>query len=141
MIQRIQSIWLFLAALVMASIFYLPTYSFSGTSAASLTIGNDFIAIILASISIILSLVTIFRFKNRKGQTGLTWINILVCIALQAWLFVRINNETSKPEMANIAGHYWIGLFVPLITLVLLFLARGGIRKDEKLVKSLDRLR
>lgn len=141
MIQRIQSVWLFLAALVMASIFYLPTYSFSGTSAASLTIGNDFLAIILASISIILSLVAIFRFKNRKGQTGLTWINILVCVALQAWLFVRINNETSKPEMAAITGHYWIGLFVPLVTLLLLFLARGGIRKDEKLVKSLDRLR
>jgi hypothetical protein len=141
MIQRIQSVWLLLAALVMASIFYFPTYSFSGTSAASLTIGNDFLAIILASISIILSLVAIFRFKNRKSQIGLTWLNILVCVALQAWLFVRINNETSKPEMANVSGHYWIGLFVPLITILLLFFARGGIRKDEKLVKSLDRLR
>jgi hypothetical protein len=64
-----------------------------------------------------------------------------VCIGLQSWLFVRISNETSKPEMANVSGHYWIGLFLPLITIVLLFMARGGIRKDEKLVKSLDRLR
>ena len=139
MIQRIQSVWLLLAALVMASIFYFPTYSFS--NGKTIDIGDDFLAIILASISIILSLVTIFRFKNRKSQTGLTWLNILVCVALQAWLFVRINNETSKPELANVSGHYWIGLFVPLITILLLFFARGGIRKDEKLVKSLDRLR
>jgi hypothetical protein len=65
----------------------------------------------------------------------------LVCVALQAWLFVRINNETNKPELANVSGHYWLGLFVPLVTILLLFFARGGIRKDEKLVKSLDRLR
>lgn len=141
MIQRIQSVWLLLAALVMATIFYFPTYTFSGTSALPLTIGNDFLAIILAAVSILLSLVTIFRYKNRKSQLSFTWLNILVCIALQAWLFVRINNETGKPELANVSGHYWIGLFLPLITLLLLFFARGGIRKDEKLVKSLDRLR
>lgn len=141
MIQRIQSVWLLLAALVMASLFYFPTYIYSGTSALPMTIGNDFLAIILASVSIILSVFTIFRFKNRKNQTALTWLNILVCIGLQAWLFVRINNETSKPEMATVPGHYWIGLFVPLITLLLLFFAKAGIRKDEKLVKSLDRLR
>jgi len=125
----------------MAGIFYFPTYTFNGTSALPLTIGNDFVGIILAAISIVLSLVTIFRFKNRKSQLNITWLNILVCVALQAWLFVRINNETGKPEMATTPGHYWIGLFLPLVTLLLLFFARGGIRKDEKLVKSLDRLR
>lgn len=141
MIQRIQSIWLLLAALVMATIFYFPTYTFSATSALPMTIGNDFLGIILAAVSILLSLVTIFRFKNRKSQLSMIWLNILVCIALQAWLFIRISNETGKPELANVPGHYWIGLFLPLITLLMLFLARGGVRKDEKLVKSLDRLR
>ena len=141
MIQRIQSVWLLLAALVMAAIFYFPSYDFSGTSALPISIGNDFLGIILAAISIVLSLFTIFRYKKRKGQLGMIWLNILVCIGLQSWLFVRISNETAKPEMANVSGHYWIGLFLPLITIVLLFMARGGIRKDEKLVKSLDRLR
>ena len=141
MIQRIQSVWLFLAALVMATIFYFPSYKFSGTSQLPLTIGTDFIGIILAALSIVLSLFTIFRFKNRKSQIGLTWINILLCIGLQAWLFVRINNFTSDPVNANIAGYYWVGTFLPLATLILLFMAKAGIRKDEKLVKSLDRLR
>lgn len=141
MIQRIQSLWLLLAALVMATIFYFPTYVTEGTSQLSRTVGNDPLAIILAAVSIIISLVTLFRFKNRKNQLGLTWLNILVCVGLQAWLFIGISNFRARPENAAIQGHYWIGTFLPLVVLLLLFLARGGIRKDEKLVKSLDRLR
>jgi hypothetical protein len=142
MIQRIQTVWLFLAALVMACIFYFPVYQFKGTPAQlPMTIGNDFVGIILAGISIILSLVTIFRFKNRKNQSGLTWLNILVTIGLQAWLFFKITNFRSDPANSTLQGYYWIGTFLPLVTIILLFMAKSGIRKDEKLVKSLDRLR
>ncbi len=141
MIQRIQSVWLLLAALVMATIFYFPSYKFSGTSLLPLTIGNDFLGIILAVISIIMSIFIIFKYKNRKSQSGFVWLNILVCVALQVWLFVRINNFTNQPEHVNTPGYYWIGTFIPLITIILLFMAKAGINKDQKLVKSLDRLR
>jgi hypothetical protein len=141
MIQRIQSVWLFVAALVMAMLFYFPTYKFNGTSALPLSIGEDFLAIVMTALSIVLSLFTIFRFKNRKQQTGLTWLNILLCIGLQIWLVIRVNSKTSEAAFANVPGHYWIGLFLPLVTIILLFLAKTGINKDEKLVKSLDRLR
>lgn len=142
MIQRIQTVWLLLAALVMACIFYFPVYQFKGApTQLPMTIGNDFVGIILAGISIILSLVTIFRFKNRKSQSGLTWLNILVTIGLQAWLFFKITNFRSDPANSTLQGYYWIGTFLPLVTLILLFMAKSGIRKDEKLVKSLDRLR
>lgn len=141
MIQRIQTVWLFLAALAMACIFYFPVYKFSSPTQLPMTIGNDFVGIILAAISIVLSLVTIFRFKNRKNQAGLTWLNILVAIGLQAWLFFKVTNFRADPANSTLQGYYWIGTFLPLVTLVLLFLAKSGIRKDEKLVKSLDRLR
>lgn len=141
MIQRIQSVWLLLAAIVMATIFYFPTYMGTGTSAQNRTVGNDPLAIILAVISIALSLVTLFRFKHRKNQLSLTWLNILACVGLQAWLFIGINNFRGAVENASLPGHYWVGTFLPLVTLILLFMARAGIRKDEKLVKSLDRLR
>lgn len=141
MIQRIQSVWLLLAALIMAAIFYFPLYKFSGTSKLPLTVGEDFLAIVLAGASILLSLIAIFLFKNRKNQKGLIWINILLCISLQAWLIMSVNKKTSVAELTNVAGYYWIGLFLPLISLILLFMAKGGINKDEKLVKSLDRLR
>lgn len=140
MIQRIQSVWYFLAALVMLSLFYFPIYKFK-TGAFPLKIGNDYLAIILVVLSIILSLVALFSYKKRKNQTSLTWLNILVCIALQVWLFFEIDIYHKLPENINLQGYFWIGAFIPLITLVLLFLAKGGVRKDEKLLKSLDRLR
>jgi len=141
MIQRIQSVWLLVAAIVMASLFYFPTYEFTAGSKPPLTIGEDFLAIIMTAISIGLSLFTIFNFKKRKQQIGLTWLNILLCAALQAWLVVKVNNITTSGINMSIPGHYWIGLFIPFITIILLFLAKSGINKDEKLVKSLDRLR
>ena len=141
MIQRIQSVWLLAAAIVMACLFYFPTYEFSGSSKPALTIGEDFLAIIMTVISIGLSLFTIFNFKKRKQQIGFTWLNILLCIGLQVWLVVRVNNITTTGVNMTIPGHYWIGLFIPIVTVILLFLAKGGINKDEKLVKSLDRLR
>lgn len=139
MIQRIQSVWLLLAALVLSLMFYFDIYKFDTVPATALGIGNDFIAIVLVTLSMVLSLVTLFRYKNRKSQISLSWLNILVCLALQAWLFVAINN--AQPDTGAVKGHYWIGTFLPLLTLVLLFMAKAGIRKDEKLVKSLDRLR
>lgn len=142
MIQRIQSIWLFLAALVMAGIFYFPLYKFSGVpTTAGLTIGTDFFGIILAVLSMVLSVFTLIRFKNRKSQIGLCWLNILVTLGLQFWLFYGINRHLATPAYSALNGYYWIGIFLPLVTLVFLFLAKAGIKKDEKLVKSLDRLR
>ena len=135
MIQRIQSVWLFLAAVVMASLFYLEIYKLP---AVSITLGNNYIGMILAGISILLSLITIFRFKNRRSQLSLIWLNLLANIGLLAWLFFSISKET---EAAGATGGYRLGAFTPVIVIILLFLARGGIRKDEKLLKSLDRLR
>jgi hypothetical protein len=141
MIQRIQSVWLLVAAIMMALLFYFPTYEFNGNVKPPLNIGEDFLAIIMVALSIGLSLFAIFKFKNRKHQIALTWLNILLCIGLQVWLVVRVNNITSGLDYATIRGHYWIGLFIPIITIILLFLAKAGINKDQKLVKSLDRLR
>jgi len=139
MIQRIQTLWLFLAALVMATLFYLPIYKFTG--GLPLGIGNNFLAITLVALSIILSLWAVFLFKKRKNQIALTWLNILVSVGLLAWLFYSISRATELPQNLNLQGYYWVGAFIPLVTIIFLFLAKAGIRKDEKLVKSLDRLR
>lgn len=139
MIQRIQTLWLFLAALVMATLFYFPVYKFNAMQLVS--IGNNFLAIILAALSIALSLLTVFNFKKRKNQISLCWLNMLVCIGLLAWLFYTIDNAQSLPQNSNISGYYRIGAFIPLIVIILLFLAKSGIKKDDKLIKAADRLR
>ncbi|RYD97367.1 MAG: DUF4293 family protein [Sphingobacteriales bacterium] len=151
MIQRIQSVWLLLAAIVMSALFYTSVYKVLIPSAVDMpakmvydytsvvSIKNNFLALGLAAASTGLSLVTIFLFKNRKQQVNLTWLNILLCIALVFWLYMGLNNFWSNyPENG---GNISIGLFLPVITVFLLLLALRGIRKDQKLIKSLDRLR
>lgn len=151
MIQRIQSVWLLLAAIVMSALFYTNVYTVEIPSAIDMpakmvqdytsvvTIKNNFLALGLACASIAFSLVSIFLFKKRKEQARLTWLNILLCIALLFWLYMGLNSFwSSYPENG---GHISVGLFLPVVTVFLLLLALRGIRKDQKLIKSLDRLR
>ena len=135
MIQRVQSIWLLLAAIVMAGVFYFPIYKYP--ESLPLTIGNNYIAIVLTALSIILSLVAIFSFRKRKNQKKLVWLDILCCVVLLVWLYY---SETSAPAV-NSGGYFWIGAFLPLACIVLLLMSLRGIQKDEKLIKSMDRLR
>jgi len=138
MIQRIQTLWLFLAALFMLGIFYFPIYRFFPEG--DITIGQNFIAIVLAGTSIALSLITIFMFKNRRRQIRLISFNVLCDLLLMIWLFYSIYKDMTDTER-SVSGYYWIGLFLPLICIILLTMARIGIKKDEKLVRSMDRLR
>ncbi len=151
MIQRIQSIWLLLAAIVISALFYVDVYSVKTPSVLNMppeivndynnisAIKNNFIAVGIVSLSIILSLTAIFFFKNQKRQKGLIWINILLLIGLMFLLYINLNNFwTNYPDNG---GHIWIGLFLPVITVFLLILALRGISKDQKILKSLDRMR
>lgn len=139
MIQRIQSLWLLLAAIVAALLFYFGYYK---TPAASLTLLNsNYIGAILDGLSVLLSVYTIFMFKKRNLQLNLIWLNILANIGLLVCIFLKINDTHSLTGTANTNGTFAIGAFIPIVTLILLFVARAGIRKDEKLIKSLNRLR
>jgi|SRR5690554_5876555 len=139
MIQRIQTIWLLLAFLLSVILFVVPVFK-AGDNA--LKIGGDYVAVIINVISIFLSLWAIFRYKNRKGQKQMTYLNVIVNIGLLAWLFNIISNfeEIQKISFGQ-DGYFWIGAFLPIFTILCLILAIAGIRKDEKLLKSLDRLR
>lgn len=151
MIQRIQSVWLLLAAIFMSALFYVDVYSVLVPSAVDMpakmvqdytsvvSIKNNFLALGLTAASTLLSLITIFLYKKRKQQTSLIWLNIILCIGLVFWLYAGLNNFWSAyPENG---GHIWLGLFFPVVAVFLLLSALRGIRKDEKLIKSLDRLR
>lgn len=139
MIQRIQTVWLLLAAIVMTGVFYFPIYKFP--QGQEMIVGSDFGAVALTGLSILLSLVALLSFKNRKNQLKLCWLNMLCCLVLLVWLFYSVSNFQSKSLDVAAGGYYWIGAFLPLICIVILFMARSGIKKDEKVVKSMDRLR
>ena len=93
----------------------------------------------LIVVTSLLAFVTIFLFKNRSRQKGLALIGVLLSIAIVALEFFFV--EDYKKGL-NLAENSWqFGAIMPIMMIILFFLARAGIVKDEKLVKSLERLR
>ena len=141
MIQRIQSVWLALAAICGFAMAKVPLFAASlqdGTVRHFLAT-ESLLSFALAIGIAVLSTVTIFLFKDRKTQSKLVWIGILlsaVVIGLQVY-----SVEGFKTSVNMTQGTYQWGGLLPIAMLIFLFLAASGIRKDEKLIKSLDRLR
>jgi len=82
----------------------------------------------------------IFFFKNRKRQKSFVLLSLLSAVAFIAFSLMRIEDfKSSAPAPLN--GSYQPGIVVVVAVMVLLILAFKGIRKDDKLVKSMDRLR
>ncbi|ANE50470.1 DUF4293 domain-containing protein [Flavisolibacter tropicus] len=138
MIQRKQSLWLLLAAAFDATTFRFPIYSgdwMKDTTPAAIdlnantTIWFTILTVLVGG----LAFVNIFLFKNRKMQLRLCFLGIFITLALLALYFLEIKNFYS----GNIA--LWAIFYVG--ALIFFFLAIRGIRHDQKLIKSLDRLR
>jgi ABC-type polysaccharide transport system permease subunit len=92
---------------------------------------------IMFCISSILAIVNIFIFNNRKLQFVIGRILILINLFLLGLLIYQslmISGEISVSEKG-------IGMFLPILAILLLVLANKAIKKDEDLVKSVDRLR
>ncbi len=157
MIQRIQSIFLALAVISGALIFYFPIAEYynelygnyklfvTGLQCMdpdpkiSTSIWFTSPLFLIAGASVILGIVSIFLYKNRVNQLRLVAFNILLNIVLVVLLFVFYSGKIE--ELTQIIPSYQIGVFLPLISLVFLILANRFIRKDEALVKASDRLR
>lgn len=92
---------------------------------------------ILSLVTILVVVFNIFRYNNRKMQFVQNRIAILLNFILLGLMLYRVLNLSggdNSPEKG-------IELYVPLLSIVLLALANKGIKKDEELVKSVDRLR
>jgi hypothetical protein len=136
MLQRIQSVYLFIAVIISAAlIFVFPLWQNSERVAV---FAQDYLSVFVAFLgSALLSLVSIFMFKNRKLQFVLGRLNILLNFFL---LGVFVYWSLSLPGEIDISEK-GIGMFLPIISIVFIVLANKAIKKDEDLVKSVDRLR
>lgn len=157
MIQRIQSLFLFIVLACCAACYFMPFWNYTGTNpayeyqvslfAVTLVSGsaqNFYVGtlpiIVILSVSTILSLITLFYYKNRPMQLKLNNYNILMTVIFTGTIFLWIPYMIE--EILPDAVRTWqYGLLLPLISLVFLILAGNFIKKDEKLVKSADRLR
>ncbi|MBW6460117.1 MAG: DUF4293 domain-containing protein [Bacteroidales bacterium] len=158
MIQRIQTLFLFIAFVASVCLFFFPlagiysatvAYKFyiyelrnmvpDEVSAFSfMTVLPLFLLNILAGA---LSLISIFLYKNRVRQMKLVRLAIFLDVIMIALIFFIYGQiiERSLGVSPNYLDE--IGVYFPLIMLVFLLLANRFIIKDERLVRSADRLR
>lgn len=140
MIQRLQSVWLLLAAAAAFCSLQFPFYSGNmimdnQSKRIELTAQSHLLLTILSAGVGIASLIAIFLYKNRKIQLRLVVVTLFVSILNLVLFFMQ--TKKFVPGEGNYSLTAIFAIFVP----VLLFFAIRGIRRDEKLVKSLDRLR
>jgi peptidoglycan/LPS O-acetylase OafA/YrhL len=141
MIQRVQTIWLLLAAIAGFLITQIPLYlgTFAGDVIKKYTATESLLLFAVAIIGALLALVAIFLYKNRSNQIRLAILGIVVSIALIVLEVSQIDLFQQTPGILK-ATYYW-GALLPVAMVIFFILAAINIRKDNKLVKSLDRLR
>jgi len=138
MIQRLQSLWLLLAAVSAFLSFKLPFFSGTKEGVKNLTEkaiidgGSTLFLLIATGAALIIALITIFLFKDRKLQLRLCVVGIVISLLI---IFLYYN------EIRKLSGSISLScIFVFLIPVAFIMAARG-IWHDEKLVKSLNKFR
>lgn len=155
MLQRIQSIYLLLAGLVIFLLFLFPVVHNVYVNGVPSTISvsgvykdvngqqahtQSFIPLIAATAIVgIIPLILIFQYKNRKQQINLCYVYILVVIGYTFWLSQTVKGLAGDVELKT--SNFGIGALLSSVSIVLTILAFKAIQRDEKLVKSADRLR
>lgn len=138
MIQRIQSVYLFVVFIIMG-IISLFTPLWTNGLGDKIFVGNTPSTAILFGASAALSIIAMLGYKNRKRQFVMNRLNIIlnfILVGLFVYRTLMISGET-----AEAISEKGIGMFLPIVSILLLVLANRAIKKDEDLVKSVDRLR
>lgn len=143
MIQRIQSIYLISVTILSGLlVFMLPFYNLQSelSNLRLFLVAEDWRYQLVVGLFVavaVLSFYTIFNYKNRKRQIFLNYTGIFLNVLLLG-LLIYIYSHLSGELLVSMKG---IGVFTPLVSIVLLLLANNAIQKDENLVKSVDRIR
>lgn len=152
MIQRVQSIWLFLAGLTLFLLLILPIITkHNYTGDFSLQVGGiyqkgakvtqkieSYSALFGETILIgAICVANIFFFRNRTLQKRITLLAILLIIQLAVWIAFYVTKFPGGMDGTTFGA----GAYLPLPAIIFCALAFRGIRKDEQLIRSADRLR
>ena len=131
MIQRIQSIYFLVAAISMTLIsFKVPVYTLNETLFMA---QDDTKMFILTIVGAIFSLLGLFMFKNRKFQMKLIRLTVLIQMIIGVRIFMLFN------KFEVVLNNSF--LFLMAFTLIALIMAHRGVKKDDDLVRSVDRIR
>jgi Na+-transporting NADH:ubiquinone oxidoreductase subunit NqrE len=145
MIQRIQSIFLLLGGASFLGLFGAP-FASSTTPIPNLladmtyNVQDHIVLMVLAGLGGLISLAAIFLFNNRALQKRMTYVATTVSILILVVAALLMYNERTLTDHAD-KIHDQIGLYLPMISLIMSVLATRYIGKDEETVRSMDRLR
>lgn len=157
MLQRKQTLFLLLAALCGVLTFLFPvdtftrgtqvmvfrTYGIFNAEGIPMTDGTMKVplAILLGALSAMLVVIALL-YRNRPRQLRLARLAALLLLAVQAAVFITDNSlRAYLGQEGRVEHSYGVSFFLPIVMIVLVMLAANGIKKDEELVKSMDRLR
>jgi hypothetical protein len=161
MIQRVQSIYLFIASVITVLLFTFNIWTaqttdgtqrvvlniveltYSSTEAPAVSYSMYWLSILTVIIAIG-GFATVFLYKNRNLQLKLVRLNLLLLIVLLVLIFYYIEEAKAffiDVPVENIISTFDIGIYLPLVSIIFFFLASRGISADDRLVRSADRLR
>lgn len=149
MIQRIQTVYLFISTILTGSMFFVPlaelindneSYSllYRGLSTGDQLNMPTIALAILVTLATLLSMINIFFYKKRMLQIRLCGLNMGFLVGTTGMIYY-LGNQFAKELSADIT--YKLPMVFPIIALILTFLAIRSIGKDEALIKSMDRIR
>lgn len=152
MIQRKQSVFLLLAAIATLICLMLPVGAYhpdklgvdvvmynlwiiDGNGAANFCVAPLFGILFIETL---ISLATIFLYKNRKLQIKLCSWNILLVVL---WYIVYVTFAYTDIAVADSDFGLKFAAVLPLVALILVVMARNGVKSDEALIRAADRIR
>jgi hypothetical protein len=149
MIQRKQTLFLLLVVAVIIACLCLPIGSFepkgmgvdtvwfnAGFRTADGIVAHPLPLVDLA-VAGVLGMVSIFLYKHRKLQARMCTVGIILCLMWYGYYIFGAKTLGNEGDTFHLA----FGACLPFVAIVLFWLARMGIMADEKLVRSMDRIR
>ena len=141
MIQRIQSVWFLLAALCGFAMSQVPLFiaSYANNVTKNVLATESLLLFALSIATACLAVFCIFLFRNRSLQFKLAVVGVLLSFALVGLEVWQI--EQFKATNTLVKGTYYWGGLLPIAMSIFFILAARGVYRDDRLVKSVDRLR
>lgn len=144
MLQRIQTLYLLIITGLMTALCFVPMATYSSNGEDGVLVAFDFWWIgVLFALTALLAFVIIWLYKNRLTQVRLLFVEIVLLVGAQIfslWYSIGITREVAAAGGANMSS-ISTPTFFPLVCIILAWLAIRAIWKDERLVRSLDRIR
>jgi glucan phosphoethanolaminetransferase (alkaline phosphatase superfamily) len=164
MIQRLQSLFLFGVGVTMIVMLFLPIWEKQDTEAGKIVTVDPYYFTLaqlnadgstgevisesgifwiagLCVLAALIAFTSLFSYKNRLTQMKLNALNSLVIVGAVGSMFYIIYFKGQPILNPQDQGDFLAGFYLPVVALFLNSIANRYIRKDEKLVRSVDRIR